>query len=134
MRAFPRKGPLNTRAGHASTHHPEAQLREPHQYSIILLGVMYPGSVALRHLQNDEPTLPPEKLINRRSTDVIFYDPISANNMWNPDQSSRFPRTPERSLRSGRLKENVGTSCSDRGASSEAVARDLALLFLRKRT
>lgn len=133
MRAFPKKGRLPVGASHASPAPWPAPHHSPHEYSVVLLGVMYPSAVPQRHqnLQHKRPPLPPEILINRRGTDLIFYDPILTRDTRNPGQSP-FPQpNTERHLTSETQQKPAGTG--SRRASIEAVARDLVLLLLRKR-
>ena len=137
MRAFPKKGPLPTGASYTSPTHRPAQQHRPHEYSVVLLGVMYPSPSAVpqRHhrTQHDRPPVPPEILINRRSTDLIFYDPIHNDDIQNPGQSRILQANAERPSASERHKKPDGTRHSSRTASIEALARDLAMLFVRER-
>lgn len=137
MRAFPKKGPLPTGASHAFPIQRPAPQYGPHEYSVVLLGVMYPSpsTVPQRHhrIQHDRPPVPPEILINRRSTDLIFYDPVHNDDIQSPDQSRILQANAERLSAAERHKKPDGTRHASRTASIEALARDLATLFLRER-
>ena len=126
MRVFPRKGSLRSRASYASTPHWPEQHYPAKEYSVVLLGVMYPSSVQERQhgIEPDESRLPQETLNNRRSTDLIFYDPIRTS-------ESRIPQ-PDRKPVLERKERLTGTRNPSRRASIEAVVRDLAVLLLRK--
>ena len=65
MRAFARKGALRSGASYVSTTHWPAQHYRAQEYSVALLGVMYPCAVQHCHdgPEHLEPTLPPEILI-----------------------------------------------------------------------
>lgn len=128
MRAFPRKGSLSSGASQTSTSHGSARRFRAQDYSVVLLGVMYPSSVQQRHhvIEHDEPTLPPEILMNRRSTDLIFYDPIQNNEKRLLEPIAALGSLPERKEKPVRIRH------AGRRASIEAVVRDLTVLFLRK--
>jgi hypothetical protein len=134
MRAFPKRGRLPAGGSYASPSYWPAQHYGRHEYSVVLLGVMYPSALPQRHqyqyLQHKRMPLPPEVLFNRRSTDLIFYDPIVPSDTRNPVQSTSPQPNTERDLTYGRQQKSAGIGSHN---SVEAVARDLALLFLRKR-
>ena len=135
MRAFPKKGRLPAGASHASPTQRPVPHYGPREYSLVLLRVVYPSAVPQRRhrIQHKRPLLPPEILINRRSTDLIFYDPILASDIRHPDQEGIPQPYNERPLTSERQKKAARTGNASRTASIEALARDLAMLFLRKR-
>ena len=126
MTVFPRKGSLRSGASHSSTSHWPKWHYQAQEYSVVILGVMYPSFAQQRHhgVEHDESGLPPEILINRRSTDLIFYDPIHTSESRNLQPEPRS--VPERK------EKRAGTRHPSRRASIEAVVRDLAVLFLRK--
>jgi hypothetical protein len=129
MRPFARKGALRSGASYVSTTHWPAQHYRAQEYSVALLGVMYPCAVQHCHdgPEHLEPTLPPEILFRRRSTDLIFYYPIHTD-------VGRIPQpTGEQTPVPARHEKPAGAKHASRRASIEAVVRDLAVLLLRKR-
>jgi len=135
MRAFPRKGrpPAGPSTGYPARW--PAQHYGPQEYSVVLLGVMYPSALPHRHqgLQHKRPPMPPEILINRRSTDLIFYDSILTSDTGTPVKARFLSPDTERPLTSERQQKPAGTGNVSRKASIVAVSRDLVLLFLRRR-
>ncbi len=106
------------------------------EYSVVLLGVMYPIAVPKRNQrpQQNRPPVPQDSLINWRSTDLVFYDPILAGDIPKPDQSGTSQPDAERTRTSKRQKKLFGNGHLSRTASIEAVARDLVFLSLGSRT
>jgi hypothetical protein len=135
MRAFPGKERLHTGASHGNANHWPAQHYGAKEYSVVLLGVMYPRAVPQHghRLTHEGPPMPPEILINRRSTDLIFYDPILTNEIGDTDQSTILQPNAEPTFAPERHSKPAGTRDVGRTASIEALTRDLALLFLQKR-
>jgi len=131
MTVFPRKGSLRSGASHSSTSHWPKWHYQAQEYSAVLLGVMYPRFAQQRHhgIEHDESGLPPDILINRRSTDLIFYDPIHTSESRNlqPERRSVPAIADTGAQRKARRDEAPKPQGFDRSSS-----RDLAVLFLRK--
>lgn len=107
----------------------------PQERSVIVLGVMLPS--ATLQVGEDTPDnwlcLPRDVTTGHRSTDVIFYDPISAVGSDDPTRQRDWRAIGESSRPSmTRKKSNDGRDVS-RMKALEAVARDLAMLSMQKR-
>jgi hypothetical protein len=91
---------------------------------VVVLGVMYP-TVLPRPVEADthpdQVPLPPRLDSRRRSTDLVFYDPLSSKRTG--DEVRQTPKYPGNSK---------GVSYVNRIKAQKAVAQDLALLSSEK--
>lgn len=105
-----------------------------HDNSVVVLGVMYPSV-------DQNPLLGPTKEFaassselasDQQNMDVLFYDPLSCNGIDDPiPLGSLPPAGGPKPCRQRMELQNRGTA--NRVIELEAVARELALLSLRKK-
>lgn len=114
----------------SSVHSAEPRYQPDH--GVVVLGVIYP-SVVLQAPQipsSNMPDVPPRAAEEQRSTEVIFYDPISEGGSCESDREghlkpvSQIPRTSERGSLKGSQKA--------RREAVKAVIGDLERLALKK--
>lgn len=92
---------------------------------MVVLGVMYPSvlpQLVEDGTHRDLALSRPGVGTGRQSVDVLFYDPLTS--MGNGDEVPLAPKY---------RKKHKGAGYVDRTDAQKAVARDLALLSLRKR-
>jgi len=100
---------------------------------IVVLGVMCPDPPASNGIADGPPPLPSGGANDPKSTDILFYDPISSIKSGDPIQRgnlrviSRVPSPPTQ------RRKLQGDKHANRANAVEAVARDLALLALKGR-
>jgi hypothetical protein len=92
---------------------------------VVVLGVMYPSvlpQLVDASTQLDLPLPRPGFDTGRQSEDIFFYDPLSSKG--NGDEAPLAPKY---------RKKHIGAGYVNRAEAQKALARDLALLSLRKR-
>jgi hypothetical protein len=100
---------------------------------LVVLGVLYPGSDTGKDVPEASPLRPRKVPNGQHSMSVIFYDPFSSDGIddWSPRGSIRqMAAVPLPSIHQSYPKHSTPAG---RGKELEAVARELALLSLRKR-
>lgn len=94
-------------------------LRRPHEYGVVVLGVLHPSIVPPPcESSGNPPQLPLSVVTGKRSTDVLFYDPISSQ------ESVELNRQPGPSPISATLRKHEGgkTSRDSQEARRKAIA------------
>lgn len=95
----------------------------------VVLDAMDPSAVqkAFEVAIAGSPCLPPHVATGRRSTDAIFYDPITSVDDGEPTRQGNSRATSGHPVPTGHQRKHGG-----RGDAMAAVARDLATLSMRK--
>lgn len=136
MKPLTKQRQPNISVGHGSSSPTlKLSLPFPEGNSLHVIGVMFPIAVrqAHEHSPNNWPSLPPDVTSGRKSTDVIFYDPLSSQGSGNPNKRFDLQATSE-VFRSSKTRNGLKRGKEvTRTQALEAVARDLAMLAVQKR-
>jgi hypothetical protein len=111
----------------------EPQLHWPPACRVVVLGVLHPGVGSSPCESSDaSPQLPLSVVTGKRSTDVVFYDPISSGAGDDPNRQHRANATRE-TPRKHKSGETSRDSQEARRKAIAAVARELDRLSIKLR-
>ncbi len=111
---------------------PEPAPHRPQELSVVVLGVMYPSAVPqpCKVTPDDLQHLPLDLATGRRSTDIIFYDPISSKGCGEMARE-RPPISPRTVGREAKRRKTPKGGQVNRTEAIEAVVLELAQLSVR---